>query len=71
MSDKNRPDGHDVQCPRANDTVIETRTCVYCYHIRAARNEELEKFNEIWKVNLPGIEQRNYDLGLADGRAGA
>jgi|LakMenEpi03Aug12_release.lakeMendotaPanAssembly.Ray.scaffolds.fasta_scaffold22638_19 hypothetical protein len=71
MSDTNRPDGHDRQCPRANDSMVTEDRCLYCYHLRLARGEELEKFNNIWKANLPGIEQRNYDLGLADGRAGA
>lgn len=66
MTDK--LNGHDVQCPRATDTVIKPKDCIYCYHLKLARNEELDKFNETWRVNLPLIEKRNYERGFKDGQ---
>ena len=69
MSDKEN--GHDIQCPRANDTVVKPWDCVYCYHLKLARGEEIAKFNDVWKLNMPLIEKRNYERGLKDGQAGA
>jgi hypothetical protein len=41
-----------------------------CGILTAARSEERAKFQDIWKVNLPLIEHRNYKRGYHDGLAG-
>lgn len=55
--------GHDPVCPLDD---MPTFDCPICALIKAARAEELEKFNAIWKANLPSIERRNYLQGWTD-----
>jgi hypothetical protein len=54
---------HDRCCP-LEDASLE---CAVCDAIAAARAEEIEARNLIWKINLPIIERRNYEQGFHDG----
>jgi hypothetical protein len=40
-----------------------------CGILTAARSEERAKFQDIWKVNLPLVEHRNYKRGWDDAKA--
>lgn len=48
---------HDRCCPLDDGDGIE---CAVCDAIVRARAEELDKFNSIWKANLPRVEARNW-----------
>lgn len=54
---------HDRYCLITSTTILD---CPICSLLKAARDEEREKFNQTWKANLPGIERRNYVQGWTD-----
>lgn len=56
---------HDRCCP-LDDAALE---CAVCDAIAAARAEEIEARNHIWRENLPLIEERCYRQGFHDGLA--
>ena len=45
--------------------------CWVCELLTQARSEEKQKFTDIWKLNLPHIERRNYARGWQDALAQA
>jgi hypothetical protein len=47
---------------------IPSYKCWVCGLLAKARSEEKQKFTRIWQDNLPLIERRNYERGVADGR---
>ena len=57
---------HDRCCPLDGPAL----DCAVCDAIAAARSEEKRIFTDVWKLNLPLVEQRNYLAGYADGAAG-